>query len=449
MPKVDVSVLSGMRDILPDVAMRREWMFQVVRTVFSRHGYLPIETPAIERAEVLLGKYGSEADKLLYFVQSSGSLHESVWDKALRYDLTVPLARYVVRHRNDLVFPFKRYQIQNVWRADRPQKGRYREFFQCDVDVVGSDSLAHEADLTEILYECLSRLGVKEFEIRINHRALLYGIVAYHGLEHFFDSVCIAIDKLDKVGQVGVLAELSQRGIDYNQAESLLAFLEANNGQRLGTLDELGSLLQVSSSALVGLSELGQLKTYLKCRSEVLDAVRLDLTLARGLDYYTGVVFEAVVPGSGFGSICGGGRYASLTEMFGWSGGSGVGVSLGIDRIYDVLEASGAFQAQVSKRLPSLLVALFDDQDRFYFSDLVQHLRRHDWSCEWYDDSRDKLKKQFGYADRKGFDWVVLAGDAERAQRQCKLKHMSSGTEHVVLLRQAADWLLNQQVWCL
>jgi histidyl-tRNA synthetase len=444
MTKVDVSVPSGMRDILPQVATRREWMFDTVRSIFRRHGYQPIETPAIERAETLLGKYGSEADKLLYFVQSSGNLHEATWDKALRYDLTVPLARYVVRNRNNLVFPFKRYQIQNVWRGDRPQKGRYREFFQCDVDVVGSESIAHEADLTEILYECLTELGVKGFKIRINHRALLFGMIEHHGLKDQFGSVCLAIDKLDKVGTEGVLAELEQRGIDLEKGEALLSFLASHSDLPLSMTIHLKQAIALSESGKRGLNELEQLSSFLKGRPEVLSEVTLDLTLARGLDYYTGVIWEVVVPGSGFGSLCGGGRYANLTELFGWSGGSGVGVSLGIDRIYDVLDAAAVFESHVGVHQPSLLAALFDDSDRDYLMPVVMSLRKAGWACEWYEDSSDKLKKQFAYADRKQIDWVMLAGQDEKLASQCKFKFMKTGEEFMVPIGQANYWLVEK-----
>lgn len=434
-----------MRDVLPQQAARREWMFAAVREVFRRHGYQPIETPAMERTETLLGKYGEEADKLLYFVQSSGSIADGKpleWDKALRYDLTVPLARFVVRHRNELVFPFKRYQIQNVWRGDRPQKGRYREFFQCDVDVVGSDSLAHEADLTEILYECLTALRLPAFEIRINHRGLLQGLIEQAGLGDRFGEVCVAIDKLDKIGPDGVRKELEQRGIAAEAAERLLNALAFASETPQGLLEQLSSSLAESEPGHRGVAELGQVLKFLEHRPEVLAKVRIDLTLARGLDYYTGAIFEVVAPGSGIGSISGGGRYANLTGLFGLPGVSGVGVSLGIDRIYDALEAFGVFDELEAGTAPDALFILFSDEDRARLAPLMQSLRAAGLRCEWYEDSGHKLKKQFGYADRKAFKFALLSGEEEAKNGSVKVKNLKSGEETVLQIDQAESWLI-------
>jgi len=453
MSKADVSVPSGMRDILPKQALWREWMFATVRGVFRSHGYQPIETPAIERASTLMGKYGEEGDKLLYLVQSTGNLSDTSkeleWDKALRYDLTVPMARYVVKNRNELVFPFKRYQIQNVWRADRPQKGRYREFYQCDVDVLGSDALSHEVDLTEILFECLTKLKVPEFVIRINHRKILQGLIESVGLGAHFTSVCIAIDKLDKIGSAGVLKEMAERGLDSEASEKLLNLFESlSSFPAESTLQELEKHLSESDTGKRGLEEMQTVLDGISLREEVFAKVQMDLTLARGLDYYTGAIFEVVAPDSGIGSIGGGGRYDNLTGVFGWPGNSGVGVSLGLDRIYDVLHAAGVIDNPEYQpwSAPKILFALFEPEDTARLIPLMQELRSLNFVCEWYEQAGQKMKKQFAYADKKGIDYVIVSGAEEAQQAACQIKNLAKGQQELVPLSQVASWLQAQNL---
>lgn len=438
------SVPKGTRDFTPEEMLRRNYIFNTIRSVFERYAYVPIETPAMEKLSTLLGKYGDEGDKLLFKVLNSGdylkkvndqelaernsnALVSKISEKGLRYDLTVPFARFVVQHQNELTFPFKRYQIQPVWRADRPQKGRYREFYQCDVDVIGSDSLLNEFELVQIIDEVFTLLNVPVI-IKINNRKLLLGIAESMGLEAQFMNITVAIDKLDKIGEEKVVEEICGHGIEADKAKALLEFFTAT-GDFSSKLELLKARLSESESGQKGIEEVEKLWKYFNATTFNAE-IELDLSLARGLNYYTGAIFEVKARDVQIGSICGGGRYDDLTGIFGLKDMSGVGVSFGADRIYDVLLQSDLFPKSEMKQ-SDLLFINFGEKEEAYCLPVLADLRKAGLRAEIYPDAA-KMKKQMKYADKKQIPWVVMVGEEEMNTEKLKLKNMESGEEELL-----------------
>ncbi|PTX14916.1 histidyl-tRNA synthetase [Pontibacter mucosus] len=451
MSKEKPSIPKGTRDFGPAVVAKRNYIFSVIRRTFEKYGYLPLETPAMEQLSVLTGKYGDEGDQLIFKILNSGDflaktkqedieqgykhLTRKISEKALRYDLTVPFARFVVMNRNEITFPFKRYQIQPVWRADRPQKGRYREFYQCDADVVGTNSLLCEAEIVQMINGALTDLGLTDFTIKINHRGVLAGIAEAIGEKGREGDICVAIDKLDKIGRNGVRKELLERGIA-EEAVSQLEPLYDLNGSNEEKLAQLQGILGTTAEGERGLHELRQVWTYLQgLQSKALSAenasgeprLMLDVTLARGLSYYTGCIFEVKVNNVNMGSISGGGRYDNLTGMFGLPGVSGVGFSFGVDRIYDVMEELQLFP-ESSQQSTTALIVQFDKESEMYALPVLQQLRDAGISAELYPEAA-KLKKQMGYADQKSIPYVILIGSEEMTTGKLKLRDMKQGEQ--------------------
>lgn len=415
--------------------MRRRYIFDTIGEVFRLHGYAPLETPAMENLSTLLGKYGGEGDKLLFKILNSGDYAaglddgqlrsaSNICEKGLRYDLTVPFARYVVQHRNETAFPFKRYQIQPVWRADRPQKGRYREFYQCDVDVVGSHSLLNEAELMGIVDEVFSRLGIS-VTLKINNRKILYGIAETIGHADKMTDITVAIDKLEKIGLDNVKAELAERGIDDAAVSRLQPILELS-GTNAEKLDKLQEILSGSETGLAGVEEVRTVLGYAEDMG-VGVKIEVDLSLARGLSYYTGAIFEVKADDFAIGSICGGGRYDNLTGIFGMPDVSGVGISFGADRIYDVMVGLNLFPEDVASSTRVLFVNLGKDEARAAMR-LLAAVRRAGISAEIYPDG-GKMKKQLEYADRRSIPYVAIIGSEELAEGVVTVKNMRSGEQ--------------------
>ena len=436
------SIPKGTRDFLPEVVLRREHIFNTIRSVFKKYGYAPIETPAMEKLAVLTGKYGEEGDRLIFKILNSGDflrkakdlddarkLTPQIAEKALRYDLTVPFARFVVMHQNELTFPFKRYQIQPVWRADRPQKGRYREFYQCDADVVGSDSLLFEAEFMSIFDEVLSGLGFTDFTILLNHRKLLSAYAEAIGHPELFVTICVAIDKLDKIGESGVRKELDKTSLSPAAIDQLFLLIsdEINALPYLQKLDLLAEKLGATASGPTGISELRQVFSMYQSMSHFQGKVLLDLRLARGLNYYTGTIFEVQVNNVNIGSICGGGRYADLTGVFGKPGLSGVGISFGADRIYDAMGELGLFE-EIPQQSVQVLLINFGEESQTASLQMLSQLRSHGIAAELYPDDV-KLKKQFGYADKKNIPFALMIGSEEIATQTVQLKDLHSGNQ--------------------
>ncbi len=429
------SIPKGTRDFSPEEMMRRRYIFDTIGEVFRLHGYAPLETPAMENLSTLLGKYGGEGDKLLFKVLNSGDYAaglddgqlrsaSNICEKGLRYDLTVPFARYVVQHRNETAFPFKRYQIQPVWRADRPQKGRYREFYQCDVDVVGSHSLLNEAELMGIVDEVFSRLGIS-VTLKINNRKILYGIAETIGHADKMTDITVAIDKLEKIGLDNVKAELAERGIDDAAVSRLQPILELS-GTNAEKLDKLQEILSGSETGLAGVEEVRTVLGYAEDMG-VGVKIEVDLSLARGLSYYTGAIFEVKADDFAIGSICGGGRYDNLTGIFGMPDVSGVGISFGADRIYDVMVGLNLFPEDVASSTRVLFVNLGKDEARAAMR-LLAAVRRAGISAEIYPDG-GKMKKQLEYADRRSIPYVAIIGSEELAEGVVTVKNMRSGEQ--------------------
>lgn len=429
------SIPKGTRDFSPEEMMRRRYIFDTIGEVFRLHGYAPLETPAMENLSTLLGKYGGEGDKLLFKILNSGDYAaglddgqlrsaSNICEKGLRYDLTVPFARYVVQHRNETAFPFKRYQIQPVWRADRPQKGRYREFYQCDVDVVGSHSLLNEAELMGIVDEVFSRLGIS-VTLKINNRKILYGIAETIGHADKMTDITVAIDKLEKIGLDNVKAELAERGIDDAAVSRLQPILELS-GTNAEKLDKLQEILSGSETGLAGVEEVRTVLGYAEDMG-VGAKIEVDLSLARGLSYYTGAIFEVKADDFAIGSICGGGRYDNLTGIFGMPDVSGVGISFGADRIYDVMVGLNLFPEDVASSTRVLFVNLGKDEARAAMR-LLAAVRRAGISAEIYPDG-GKMKKQLEYADRRSIPYVAIIGSEELAEGVVTVKNMRSGEQ--------------------
>ncbi len=438
------TIPKGTRDFLPSEMVRRNYIFDTIRQVFHLYGFQPIETPAMENLSTLLGKYGEEGDKLLFRILNSGdflsevpdtllsereplALSSLIAEKGLRYDLTVPFARFVVQHRNDLVFPFRRYQIQPVWRADRPQKGRYREFYQCDCDVIGSDSLLNEAELVQIIDDLFTRFGIRTVT-KINNRKVLAGIADVIGYPDRITDITVAIDKLEKIGLDNVKEELSGKGISAAAIDRLqpILLLQGTTAEKCATLKQV---LAGSATGLKGVEELEKLFGYLGSFS-LNNGTELDLTLARGLNYYTGAIFEVKSLDEAIGSVCGGGRYDDLTGVFGMPGVSGVGVSFGAERIYDIMTRLKLFPEE-SRLLTKVLFTNFGPQEEAYLLPLVNRLRKNGVHSEVYPEA-DKMKKQMNYANRKEIPFVVIAGEEEISQQKVTLKNMQSGDQQLV-----------------
>ncbi len=450
------SIPKGTRDFGPAVMVQRNFIFDSIKAVFRRYGYQPIETPAMENLTTLLGKYGEEGDKLLFRILNSGDflsgvsslsdntsfdqLAGSISEKGLRYDLTVPFARFVVQYRNDIAFPFKRYQIQPVWRADRPQKGRYREFYQCDADVVGSDSLLNEAELVQMVDDVFNALNIRTI-IKINNRKLLAGIADYIGNPDALVDITVAIDKLDKIGIEAVNKELSEKGLDAGAISKLqpVLFMEGNTSQKL---DQLSQLIGQTEIGKKGIEEVQKLFAYLEEMDLQLD-YELDLTLARGLNYYTGAIFEVKAKDAAMGSICGGGRYDDLTGIFGMPGVSGVGISFGADRIYDVMTELKLFPPS-SNESTSVLFTNFGETEEKYCLPYLRQLRMKGINAEIFPDA-GKLKKQMKYADQKNIPIVVLSGEEELKNNQFTVKWMHDGQQQTVAASQLLE-LLSQKL---
>lgn len=447
------SIPKGTRDFSPQEVAKRNYIMNIVKGCFTTYGYQPIETPSFEKSETLMGKYGEEGDRLIFKILNSGDFLNKVDDalysdknslkitskiseKALRYDLTVPFARYVVQHQNEITFPFKRYQIQPVWRADRPQKGRFREFFQCDADVVGSTSLWQEVELVQLYDDVFNKLNLKGVTIKLNNRKVLSGIAEVIGAEDKLIDFTVALDKLDKIGEDGVKTEMLSKGITETALEKLQPLFSLK-GMASEKLSELKQMLASSETGLKGIEELEFIVKNIEALSLKSSNLEIDVTLARGLNYYTGAIFEVSPPeGVKMGSIGGGGRYDDLTGIFGLKNISGVGISYGLDRIYLVIEELGLFPETVTENTKVLFIN-FGEKESLYAMKAISKLRASGIASELYPDNA-KMKKQMGYADKRGINFVVLAGANEMEAQTYTLKNMSSGEQETVSYEELA-----------
>ncbi len=445
------SIPKGTRDFSPVEMARRNYIFQTIREVYALYGFRQIETPAMENLSTLMGKYGEEGDKLLFKILNSGDflskvpsellqpeasrgkLTTKLCEKGLRYDLTVPFARYVVQHREELQMPFKRYQIQPVWRADRPQKGRYREFYQCDADVVGSNSLLCEMELVQIIDEVFRRLGIRVC-IKLNNRKILAGIAEAIGEPERITDITVAIDKLDKIGLENVNAELLSAGLSQDAVDKLQPIL-ALSGSNNEKLDAIAQVLAESETGLKGVEEVRTVLNAVEQAGGTQAELELDLTLARGLNYYTGCIFEVKALDVEIGSITGGGRYDNLTGIFGLPGLSGVGISFGADRIYDVLNQLDLYPSEAVSGT-QLLFANFGEREAAQALSYASKARSAGIATEVYPDSA-KMKKQMGYANAQAIPYVALIGESELAEGKLTLKDMESGQQQLVTIEQA------------
>ena len=438
------SIPKGTRDFLPHQMRRRNYIFDTVKSVFQKYGYLPIETPTMEKTQTLMGKYGEEGDRLIFRVLNSGDFIKksddsaftegnnvrfanSVSEKALRYDLTVPFARFVVQNQNELSFPFKRYQIQPVWRADRPQRGRYREFYQCDVDVVGSDSLLYEVELIQIFDEVLTGLKLDDFTIKINNRKILSGLAEVVGEADKLIPITVAIDKLDKIGEEGVVKELREREVSESAIVKLKPLLTIK-GSNKDVLEAVTTIVSSSEIGAKGIEELTSVLGMIEKLGLSNAKLEFDPSLARGLNYYTGAIFEVKANNVNIGSICGGGRYDDLTGIFGMKDLSGVGVSFGADRIYDVLEELNLFPTELEAST-QLMFANFGDEEAFQSAIWLKMLRDNGIASELYPDGY-KLKKQMNYANNKNIPFVALVGEDEMKNQEILVKNMETGEQN-------------------
>lgn len=435
------SIPKGTRDFSPTEMARRNFIFDTIRQIFKLYGYQQIETPAMENLSTLMGKYGDEGDKLLFKILNSGNYLSSVGDteladrdtnkilksiteKGLRYDLTVPFARYVVQHSNEITFPFKRFQIQPVWRADRPQKGRYREFYQCDVDVIGSTSLLYEVEMLQIAGEIFSKLGI-EINILINNRKILAGIAEILGESARITDITVAIDKLDKIGLEGVNKELSEKGIPQETILKLQPILHLK-GTSDEKLNQLSSILASSEIGLKGIDEMHRMFKYIAV-ANIPCNIELDITLARGLTYYTGAIIEIKASNVQMGSISGGGRYDDLTGIFGLKGMSGIGISFGADRIYDVMHELDLFP-QGTENTTKVLLVNFGENEELVSLEMLKRLHKAGIPAELYPEA-SKMKKQFSYADNKKIPFIIIIGQDEAQSGMYQLKDMKSGEQ--------------------
>ena len=473
------SIPKGTRDFSPSEMVRRNFIFKTIREVFERYGYQPIETPAMENIETLMGKYGEEGDKLIFKILNSGNYLErakvrkhvledigknnfskfnhvegdyyplayiatpkevlnDISEKALRYDLTVPFARYVVQHQNEIVFPFKRYQIQPVWRADRPQKGRYREFFQCDADVVGSDSLLNEVELIQIINDVYAKLGVS-VTIKMNNRKILSALAELIGEKEKIVDITVAIDKLDKVGLEGVNKELSEKGISNAAIEKLqpLILFQGASSDKINLLKQVIGRIEIGKK---GIEEIEYVFSGISADKSLKSAFELDITLARGLNYYTGAIFEVKANHVQIGSICGGGRYDNLTGIFGLPNVSGVGISFGIDRIFDVMNELNLFDGKgIAAQTTKILLTHFGEQERNYCISVASRLREAGINTEIYPDVTKKIAKQFDYANKKQIPFVVVVGAEEMNTGVLAFKDMATGEQKKIKLEEIVN----------
>jgi histidyl-tRNA synthetase len=440
------SLVKGTRDFGPEQMSKRLFIFDTIRQTFKRFGFLPLETPSMENLSVLTGKYGDEGDQLLFKILNSGDfaanltetdlqdgskkMTPKIAEKGLRYDLTVPFARYVVMNRNNLALPFKRYQMQPVWRADRPQKGRYREFYQCDADVVGTDSLLCEAEIVLMIHEVFRNLGIADFTLKINNRKILAGIAEVIGAPGKEGLLSVAIDKLDKIGKEKVLDELRERDFSEESIVRLDPMFELGGQEVLQVINQLKTWLSTSETASQGITELEQTLQLVDQYGLTDSRVEIDPTLARGLSYYTGAIFEVKANGVSIGSVSGGGRYDNLTGAFGMPGLSGVGISFGVDRIYDVMDELNLFPASAGQGTQVLIVP-FDEAARSVALPLLNKLRSADITAEAYPDLA-KVKKMLDYANAKAIPYVVLIGSEEVETGLLSIKNMVTGEQHKV-----------------
>ncbi len=436
------SIPKGTRDFLPQVMVKRNYIFNTIKKSFVKYGFLPIETPCMENTSTLMGKYGEEGDKLIFKILNSGdflsganekaledknanALLTSISEKALRYDLTVPFARFVVQHQNEISFPFKRYQIQPVWRADRPQKGRYREFYQCDADVVGSNSLLYEVELVQLFDEVLNNLGFTDVTIKINNRKILSGIAEITGQSDKIVDITVAIDKLDKIGEEGVVKELLEKNIPSSTID-IIRPLFSMKGSNEEVMIAIQNMLSASEVGLKGVAELSFVLNAIKSLGLRNAQLEFDVTLARGLNYYTGAIFEVKANNVQMGSICGGGRYDDLTGIFGLKNLSGVGISFGADRIYDVMDELNLFPI-FSDETTQILLINFGVDDMKSLT-ILKEIRERGINAELYPENA-KLAKQMKYADSKNIPYVLFLGEEELTSGQLKLKNMASGEQ--------------------
>ena len=441
--KAKVQIPKGTRDFTPKIMFRRNYIFKIVKSNFERYAYSPIETPAMENLDTLTGKYGEEGDRLIFKILNSGDflsksnidenitsklLSKEIAEKALRYDLTVPFARFVVNNKNDITFPFKRYQMQNVWRADRPQKGRFREFYQCDADVIGSNSLLNEIELIQLCDDIFTDLKVPNIKILINNRKILAAMIEMMSASEFFDDFVIILDKIDKIGLEKVEDELIKIGVPKNKLSIL------NNFLNITDIDKLTNLLCDSKIGAIGVQELKYIMKNIENLNLKSSELKFDVTLARGLDYYTGSILEVKSQDVNIGSIAGGGRYDDLTSVFGLDNVSGVGISFGIDRIYLVMEDLGLFPKDIDLSTQVMFVN-FGEKESLYCLSLLKELRNNNISAELYPSSV-KIKKQMTYADNKGVQFVIMIGEDEMKSNTLSVKDMNSGEQNNLTLTQ-------------
>lgn len=449
------SIPKGTRDFLPFEVAKRTYIFDTIKTAFQKYGFQPIETPSFELSSTLLGKYGEEGDRLIFRILNSGDklkkadlaalesenlprFANSLSEKALRYDLTVPFARFVVQHQNELSFPFKRFQIQPVWRADRPQHGRYQEFFQCDADVVGSDSLIYEVDFVLLFDEILTNLGLPSFTVKLNNRKILSGIAEISGESDNLITITVAIDKLDKIGVEGVVKELREKGISETAIEKINPLFSIN-GTTAERLTQMKNYLHASTIGLEGIAELEYVIAQVNLLGLQRAEVEFDVTLARGLNYYTGAIFEVKANGVNMGSICGGGRYDDLTGLFGMNNMSGVGISFGADRIYDVMNELDLFPSELTKGV-KLLFINFGEIEQSHCMKLAHAIRKEGINCDIYP-SAAKVQKQMKFANDTKAEFVALIGEKEINEAVISLKNMISGEQENVTLEQLIEKL--------
>ncbi|HOF45456.1 MAG TPA: histidine--tRNA ligase [Bacteroidales bacterium] len=451
MANVKPSIPKGTRDFTPTEMVRRNYILNTIRSIFEKYAYLPIETPSIENLSTLMGKYGEEGDRLIFKILNSGDflanvdlgnktaqqLTPLICEKGLRYDLTVPFARFIVQHQNELIFPFKRYQMQPVWRADRPQKGRYREFYQCDIDVIGSNSMLNEAELINITDEVFNAFKL-DTVIKVNNRKILSGIAEIISEPDKITTICTAIDKLDKIGREGVLNELKDNGLTDSSINKLMPFFDFS-GTNEQKLDFLEKMFINSEIGRKGIDELRSMLSYVDALT-ISTPVEIEFTLARGLNYYTGAIFEVKCKQVAMGSVAGGGRYDDLTSIFGLKNMSGVGISYGAERIYDILLECDGFPTSLTTPIKVLFIN-FGKKEELYALQAVQQLRNANITCELYPDNV-KIGKQLNYANNKAIPFVIMAGENEIKENCFTLKNMQTGEQKKVTITQLLEYKL-------
>ncbi|MDQ3395042.1 MAG: histidine--tRNA ligase [Bacteroidota bacterium] len=438
----NIGIPKGTRDFGPDKMVKRNFIFDTIRKTFKKYGFMPLETPSMENLSVLMGKYGDEGDQLLFKILNSGdylsgttegdfkagakALLTNISEKGLRYDLTVPFARYVVMNQHEITFPFKRYQIQPVWRADRPQKGRYREFYQCDADIVGTSSLICEAEIAAMILEVFDNLGIADYTIKLNNRKLLAGITEAIGAQGKESEFCVAIDKLDKIGAENVIKELSMKNFSEDALAKLKPILSIT-GDNASKIELMKQLLSNSELGMAGVNEIKEVLEYVQHLKVGASKIVLDLTLARGLSYYTGAIFEVKVNNVQIGSVSGGGRYDNLTGNFGLPGVSGVGISFGVDRIYDVMDTLDIFPESNQETTKVLFFNMDKNSSKFSLG-IINELRKNNISSEIFPEDA-KIKKQFQYAEKKAIPYAIIIGPEEISSGRYNLKNLKTGEQ--------------------